>query len=219
MIVDIPNLRYSTASPATVPANETWVVKVITGTGITASITGNSYTLKDWQVGGGDASMSISYNVGGVKGSSLVLKTGDSITGASTIGYWILETDYGLHYTMPNLRQSTGNVTTTGSIVKTVPTGQTWIIKLCNYYFTLTSAGNVSHSIVGSMNINSNIYQNCTISLSGSLGGGSKTYIGAESMIDDTIILKAGDSITVTAAGSNLNAYLYIGYWILEQDF
>ena len=225
----VPALRQTIGTNFTVPAGETWIVKCISlqagslpvnPNRINAVISGNPYTLYSTAIVS-DTDIS---KGGGALINTLVLNAGDTITTTVSIaiGYWKLS-DFNISTTVPAIRQATiaipDLVVTTQTL--TVPVGETWIVKIATaaYLDTGGTTGARIYSVDAVIGGNSytNIwevhYKGTTLVTS---------YTIASQIFDSSILLNAGDTITInidSALTVNLSYFLEIGYWILEQDF
>lgn len=219
MSFSLPNLRYATSSGTiTVPSNETWLVKEVAGPIITYTINSNTYQ-KQWFNTAVPAEIpTFTFNnlprYAGKIGSGLLLHTGDSINFNSATGYiyyYILETDFNYNMTIPGLRQAA--ITALSSI--TVPSNETWIVKLCIGGCTQTTLSGANITITAS--INSNSIPLLYIPLPSSIT--SINYY--ENCVNNTLIMKTGDSFTLASTYPTGVAapVLQVAYWIRETDF
>lgn len=217
----IPQLRRGTTSfptVVTVPGGQTWLVKHISNTtvgGVATSVT----------IGGNIFSLAFvhptffGYNTGRPFGSmtgNIILNAGDKITfagGQNEYAYWILETDFGLNVTIPNLRKQTIVQVNPGTYTVIVPAGETWVLKILHHDFTCPAVVVDSYIF---LDIGINSFYALLFSPNNNTGN------SAGSVIPESFILNAGDDIKLQlfgGGGGSWAATVEIGYWILEQDF
>lgn len=106
---------------------------------------------------------------------------------------------------LPNLRQSL--TTTSTSATDTVPAGETWIIKVMTMKINNATDG-------GHVNMTQN---GLTTTLLQAIGEGLNFW--TRSCIGSTLILLAGDVLTVARDNGSDNIILDVRYYILELDF
>ena len=220
-VPSIPNLRQETGNTVTVPADETWIIKSIrtsgSNTSLTGIIDGNTYYLYAHGASSGIHDSATVITSGPIC-DTIVVNTGDSFSSSTgvEVSYWIMETDFNVHTTVPPLRQSA--LTAFGTI--TVPADETWIVKIATAYYTAPSSPAAINTYYVSASISGNTYTNLWVYILPSSWDGGGLNGG---IFDSTMTLAAGDSVTfhsgyVPGVGSEV-IKLQIGYWILEQDF
>lgn len=220
MTVTIPNLRKVSAQNHTVPAGQTWIIKTLLLVGeavgpITFTNSGSFFALQ--------TSEAFPATIPGFDGNSpgrrlttvLVANAGDTFAfgapgNSIEIGYWILETDFGLNISIPDLRKSSISTDTAESSTITIPAGQTWILKLSS--FKAISLDVAKYTFTVSTTIGAN-----TLALLKYRTDDPTTVYGQ--FLQSTLALKAGNVLTLTQDRVNGSSQLDIGYWILEQDF
>jgi hypothetical protein len=119
---------------------------------------------------------------------------------------------------LPSLRNT--NITSNGTI--TVPAGETWVVKTANIYVDfINGAGTRSASVTATINGNSNIIWRSTL-YNGATAGITNWSYGMEQggpLFSSSVVMEAGDTLSLTISGTTNSQTLSIYYYILEEDF